>query len=88
MLLRREPSLVTHEHNPCRSRTQMTYVQALTGRGGWPMSVWLTPQLQPIMGATYLPPIVRPAYVNCFHVVSVACTICCAVAAAADQGAT
>jgi len=34
----------------------MTYVQALTGHGGWPMSVWLTPQLQPIMGATYLPP--------------------------------
>jgi uncharacterized protein YyaL (SSP411 family) len=34
----------------------MTYVQALTGHGGWPMSVWLTPQLQPIYGATYLPP--------------------------------
>ena len=34
----------------------MTYVQALTGGGGWPMSVFLTPDLQPIYGATYLPP--------------------------------
>ena len=38
----------------------MTYVQALTGGGGWPMSVWLTPHLQPIYGATYLPPVDRP----------------------------
>jgi uncharacterized protein YyaL (SSP411 family) len=37
----------------------MTYVQALTGGGGWPMSVFLTPQLQPIMGTTYLPPKAR-----------------------------
>ena len=38
----------------------MTYVQALTGGGGWPLSVWLTPHLQPIYGATYLPPVDRP----------------------------
>lgn len=44
------------------SGDQMTYVQALTGRGGWPMSVWLTPELQPIYGATYLPPVVGGAW--------------------------
>lgn len=34
----------------------MTYVQAVSGRGGWPMSVWLTPQLEPFYGGTYYPP--------------------------------
>ncbi len=34
----------------------MTYVQATTGSGGWPMSVWLTPDLEPFVGGTYFPP--------------------------------
>jgi hypothetical protein len=34
---------------------QMTFVQATTGGGGWPMSVWLTPELKPIYGGTYYP---------------------------------
>jgi uncharacterized protein YyaL (SSP411 family) len=34
----------------------MTFVQATTGSGGWPMSVWLTPDLEPIFGGTYFPP--------------------------------
>jgi uncharacterized protein YyaL (SSP411 family) len=34
----------------------MTYVQASTGGGGWPMSVWLTPDLKPFFGGTYFPP--------------------------------
>eukprot|EP00850_Spirogloea_muscicola_P011628 SM000073S21404 [mRNA] locus=s73:76458:81626:- [translate_table: standard] len=34
----------------------MTYVQATQGGGGWPMSVWLTPDLKPILGGTYFPP--------------------------------
>jgi hypothetical protein len=35
---------------------QMTFVQALTGGGGWPMSVWLTPgELKPFYGGTYYP---------------------------------
>lgn len=34
---------------------QMTFVQALTGGGGWPMSVWLTPELTPFYGGTYYP---------------------------------
>ena len=34
----------------------MTFVQATTGSGGWPMSVWLTPELKPFYGGTYFPP--------------------------------
>ncbi len=34
----------------------MTFVQATTGQGGWPMSVWLTPALRPFYGGTYFPP--------------------------------
>ena len=34
----------------------MTAVQALTGGGGWPMTVWLTPDRQPFYGGTYFPP--------------------------------
>jgi uncharacterized protein YyaL (SSP411 family) len=34
----------------------MTFVQATTGHGGWPMSVWLTPELKPFVGGTYFPP--------------------------------
>ena len=35
---------------------QMTYVQASTGHGGWPLTVFLTPERRPIFGATYFPP--------------------------------
>ena len=34
----------------------MTAVQALTGSGGWPMTVFLTPELEPFFGGTYFPP--------------------------------
>lgn len=34
----------------------MTYVQALYGGGGWPLSVFLSPDLKPLMGGTYFPP--------------------------------
>ena len=34
----------------------MAFVQATTGQGGWPMSVWLTPDLKPFHGGTYFPP--------------------------------
>ena len=34
----------------------MAFVQATTGSGGWPMSVWLTPDLKPFFGGTYFPP--------------------------------
>ncbi|KAI9332104.1 Six-hairpin glycosidase-like protein [Obelidium mucronatum] len=35
----------------------MAYVQALTGRSGWPMTVLLTPDLKPFFGGTYFPPV-------------------------------
>src|SRR5262249_3974877 len=41
---------------PDVDRIYMAFVQATTGGGGWPMSVWLTPQLQPFFGGTYFPP--------------------------------
>ena len=34
----------------------MSFVQAFTGSGGWPMSVWLTPARLPFFGGTYFPP--------------------------------
>jgi len=34
----------------------MAYLQALTGQGGWPLSVWLTPDLRPFYAGTYFPP--------------------------------
>ncbi|CAO3595692.1 unnamed protein product [Absidia cylindrospora] len=47
---------VDREENPGVDKLYMTYVQLTTGRGGWPMSVFLTPDLQPFFGATYFPP--------------------------------
>lgn len=47
---------VDREERPDVDRLYMTYVQALTGSGGWPMSVWLTPKLKPFFGGTYFPP--------------------------------
>jgi uncharacterized protein YyaL (SSP411 family) len=44
------------EERPDVDRIYMTFVQATTGGGGWPMSVWLTPELQPFFGGTYFPP--------------------------------
>jgi uncharacterized protein YyaL (SSP411 family) len=47
---------VDREERPDLDRVYMTYVQSLTGHGGWPLSVWLTPELQPFYGGTYFPP--------------------------------
>ena len=47
---------VDREERPDVDRIYMTYVQATTGSGGWPMSVWLTPELRPFVGGTYFPP--------------------------------
>ena len=51
---------VDREERPDVDRVYMTYVQAATGGGGWPMSVWLTPELKPFIGGTYFPPQSRP----------------------------
>ena len=60
-LLNREfvPIKVDREERPDIDRIYMTFVQASTGGGGWPMSVWLTPDLQPFFGGTYFPPVNR-----------------------------
>ncbi len=47
---------VDREERPDVDRLYMLFVQASTGSGGWPMSVWLTPQRKPFFGGTYFPP--------------------------------
>jgi uncharacterized protein YyaL (SSP411 family) len=44
------------EERPDVDRIYMLFVQATTGSGGWPMSVFLTPDLKPFFGGTYFPP--------------------------------
>jgi uncharacterized protein YyaL (SSP411 family) len=46
---------VDREERPDIDAVYMAAVQALTGRGGWPMSVWLTPDRNPFYGGTYFP---------------------------------
>ena len=50
------PIKVDREERPDLDDLYMDAVQTLTGRGGWPMSVWLTPELRPFYGGTYFPP--------------------------------
>ena len=47
---------VDREERPDVDQIYMAYVLASTGGGGWPMSVWLTPDRKPFFGGTYLPP--------------------------------
>ncbi|MBL8843374.1 MAG: thioredoxin domain-containing protein [Planctomycetes bacterium] len=47
---------VDREERPDVDELYMKAVQALTQGGGWPMSVWLTPDLKPFFGGTYFPP--------------------------------
>ncbi|HEV3339399.1 MAG TPA: thioredoxin domain-containing protein [Pirellulales bacterium] len=50
---------VDREERPDLDQIYMTAVQAMAGRGGWPMSVFLTPDLKPFYGGTYWPPTAR-----------------------------
>ncbi|XP_025163476.1 spermatogenesis-associated protein 20 isoform X2 [Harpegnathos saltator] len=47
---------VDREERPDIDRIYMTFVQAKSGHGGWPMSVFLAPNLTPVTGGTYFPP--------------------------------
>uniref|UniRef100_A0A0E0N7B9 Spermatogenesis-associated protein 20-like TRX domain-containing protein n=1 Tax=Oryza rufipogon TaxID=4529 RepID=A0A0E0N7B9_ORYRU len=47
---------VDREERPDVDKVYMTYVSALYGGGGWPLSVFLSPNLKPLMGGTYFPP--------------------------------
>ena len=58
---------VDREERPDVDRVYMSFVQATTGSGGWPMSVFLTPGLKPFYGGTYFPPASRwgrPGFVD------------------------
>lgn len=47
---------VDREERPDVDKVYMSYVQAMTGHGGWPLSAWLSPDLKPFHGGTYFPP--------------------------------
>lgn len=50
------PVKLDREERPDVDRVYMTYVQARSGSGGWPLNVFLTPDLKPFFGGTYFPP--------------------------------
>ena len=54
------PVKLDREERPDIDAVYMTATQAMTGAGGWPMSVMLTPELKPFFCGTYFPP--APAY--------------------------
>ncbi len=49
------PVKVDREERPDIDGIYMAAVQAMTGSGGWPMTVWLTPDGKPFFGGTYFP---------------------------------
>ncbi len=51
------PIKVDREERPDIDRIYMSALQAMSGSGGWPMSMFLTPDLKPFFGATYIPPV-------------------------------
>src|SRR5438045_6996273 len=58
---------VDREERPDVDQLYMMAVQVLTHHGGWPMSVFLTPDLRPFYGGTYFPPTDmygRPGFVS------------------------
>lgn len=55
---------VDREERPDVDQLYMTAVQLITRQGGWPMSVWLTPDLRPFYGGTYFPPDKFVAYLR------------------------
>jgi uncharacterized protein YyaL (SSP411 family) len=63
---------VDREELPDVDHVYMTALQALAGRGGWPMNMFLTPQLVPFHGGTYFPPAPRhglPAFADVLRAV-------------------
>ena len=58
---------VDREERPDVDRIYMSALQALTGSGGWPMSMFLTPELEPFFGRTYVPPETFRALIGRIH---------------------
>ena len=50
---------VDREERPDLDQVYMAAVQAMTGQGGWPLSVFLAPDGRPFFGGTYFPPVPR-----------------------------
>ncbi|HEY4753492.1 MAG TPA: DUF255 domain-containing protein, partial [Candidatus Limnocylindrales bacterium] len=53
------PVKVDREERPDLDGIYMSAVQAMTGQGGWPLSVFLAPDGRPFFGGTYFPPVPR-----------------------------
>ena len=67
------PVKVDREERPDVDRVYMTAVQAITGQGGWPLSVWVTPEGKPFYGGTYFPPAGahgRPGFLDALRQIS------------------
>ncbi len=47
---------IDREERPDIDKIYMTFVQAMSGQGGWPLNIFLTPELKPFYGGTYWPP--------------------------------
>src|ERR687890_2734809 len=63
---------VDREERPDVDAVYMEAVQAMTGSGGWPMTVFLAPDGRPFFGGTYFPPSARggmPGFVDLCHAV-------------------
>ncbi len=68
---------VDREELPDVDHVYMSALQALTQRGGWPMNMFLTPQLKPFFGGSYFPPRQRhglPSFADILAAVSEAWT--------------
>ena len=49
------PVKIDREERPDIDRQYMDFLQATTGAGGWPLNVFVTPDLEPVFGGTYWP---------------------------------
>jgi uncharacterized protein YyaL (SSP411 family) len=61
---------VDREERPDLDELYMEAVQRMTGSGGWPMTVFLTPERKPFYGGTYFPPVAqhgRPGFLDLLH---------------------
>ena len=64
---------VDREERPDVDSIYMKAVQAFTGHGGWPLTVFLTPNGEPFYGGTYFPPTERghlPSFPRVLHAIS------------------
>ena len=61
---------IDREERPDLDHIYMDAVQAITGSGGWPLNVFLTPEAKPFYGGTYFPPqqaFNRPSWTDVLH---------------------